>query len=97
MRKSIIISAADGLIVVGLLENDQVCELYVERGRESRLLGNNALLKRAKIRRDCRVRMVVGEVSIGLSKQLNDFTAKCTKHCRTNDAAYTIAGVHNNT
>ncbi len=40
MRKSIIISAADGLIVVGLLENDQVCELYVERGRESRLLGN---------------------------------------------------------
>ena len=40
MKKSIIISSTNGLICVGLIENEQVCELYIERDRASRLLGN---------------------------------------------------------
>lgn len=40
MKKSIVISSTNGLIVVGLLENEQVCELYLERDPASRVLGN---------------------------------------------------------
>jgi len=40
MKKSILVSSTNGLICVGLLENEQICELYLERDRASRVLGN---------------------------------------------------------